>query len=69
MKKTFKNKGVATINELRDLSIELDVRLIACQMTMDVFGFKREEFIDQAEIGRAATFLEIASDANVSLFI
>ncbi len=69
MKKTFKNKGVATINELRDLSIELDVRLIACQMTMDVFGFKREEFIDQAEIGGAATFLEIASDANVSLFI
>jgi len=67
MKKTFKNKGVASINELRDVAVELDVRLIGCQMTMDVFGFKKEEFIDQAEIGGAATFLEFASNANVSL--
>ncbi len=69
MKKTFKNKGVATVEELRETAIELDVRLIACQMTMDVFGFKKEEFIEQAEYGGAAMFLEFASDANVSLFI
>ncbi|MDH4059163.1 MAG: DsrE/DsrF/DrsH-like family protein [Cyclobacteriaceae bacterium] len=69
MKKTFKNKGVATVNELRDMAVDLDVRLIACQMTMDVFGFKKEEFIEQAEIGGAATFLEFAADANVSLFV
>ncbi len=68
MKKTFKNKGVASVKELRDMAIDLDVRLIGCQMTMDVFGFKKEDFIDQAEIGGAATFLEFASDANVSLF-
>jgi hypothetical protein len=48
MKQTFKNKGVASIEELRDMAIELDVRMIGCQMTMDVFGFKREDFIPQA---------------------
>jgi peroxiredoxin family protein len=69
MKKTFKNKGVATIEELREMAIELDVRLIGCQMTMDVFGFKREDFIPQAEIGGAATFLEYAADADVQLFV
>jgi peroxiredoxin family protein len=47
----------------------MDVRLIGCQMTMDVFGFKREDFIKQCEIGGAATFLEYAADADVQLFI
>ena len=69
MKQTFHNKGVATVEELRDACIDLDVRLIGCQMTMDVFGFKKEEFIPQAEIGGAATFLEYAADAEVQLFI
>lgn len=69
MKKTFKNKGVASIEELREMCIDLDVRMIGCQMTMDVFGFKREDFIKECEIGGAATFLEYASDADVQLFI
>lgn len=69
MKKTFKNKGVATVEELRDMCVDLDVRLIGCQMTMDVFGFKQEDFIESCEIGGAATFLEYAADADVSLFI
>ncbi len=69
MKQTFKNKGVATVEGLRDACIEMDVRLIGCQMTMDVFGFKKEEFIESAEIGGAATFLSFAADANVSLFV
>lgn len=69
MKKTFKNKGVATVNELRDMAIEMDVKLIACQMTMDVFGFKREEFIDEAEVAGAAAYLEFAQDSDVNLFI
>jgi peroxiredoxin family protein len=69
MKQTFKKKGVATIEELREACIEMDVRLIGCQMTMDVFGFKKEEFIPQCEIGGAATFLEYAAEADVSLFI
>lgn len=69
MKQTFENKGVATIEQLRDMCVEMDVRLIGCQMTMDVFGFKREDFIAQCEIGGAATFLEFAGDADVQLFI
>jgi peroxiredoxin family protein len=69
MKQTFHNKGVATIEEMREACIEMGVRLIGCQMTMDVFGFKREDFIPQVEIGGAATFLEYAADAEVQLFI
>ncbi|NOX61388.1 MAG: peroxiredoxin family protein [Chloroflexi bacterium] len=69
MKKTFETKGVATIEELREMCIDLDVKLIGCQMTMDVFGFEREDFIEGCEIGGAATFLEFAADADVSLFI
>jgi len=69
MKQTFKNKGVASVPELRDMCVDLDVRMIGCQMTMDVFGFKREDFIKECEIGGAATFLEYAADADVQLFI
>lgn len=69
MKMTFKNKGVASVEELRDTCVALGVKMIACQMTMDVFGFKLEEFIDGVEIAGAAGMLEYAGDADVSLFI
>ena len=69
MKKTFKNKGVATIEELRSTCIESDVKLIGCQMTMDVFGFSKDDFVDGVDIGGAATFLEFASEADIQLFI
>ena len=46
------------VEELREACIESDVKLIACQMTMDVFGFSTDEFIDDIELGGAATFLE-----------
>ena len=69
MKQTFKSKGVASVQELRDMCVELEVKMIGCQMTMDVFGFAKEDFIEEAEIGGAATFLEFAADSNVSLFV
>lgn len=69
MKQTFRKKGVATLEQLREACVDLEVRLIACQMTMDIFGFQREEFISECEVGGAATFLEYAADADVSLFI
>ncbi|MCS5599737.1 MAG: DsrE/DsrF/DrsH-like family protein [Rhodospirillales bacterium] len=69
MKKTFKNKGVATIEELRAICIESDVKLIGCQMTMDVFGFSKDDFVDGVDIGGAATLLEFASEADIQLFI
>ena len=70
MKKTFKNKGVASVKELRDLCIEAGVEMIACQMTVDVFGFNKDDFIPEVKdyVG-AASFLPIASKADVSLFI
>lgn len=70
MKKTFSNKGVASIPELRDLCIEADVKLVACQMTVDVFGFSKDEFIPEVKdyVG-AAAFLPIAAKSDVCLFI
>ena len=69
MKQTFQKKGVATIEELRDICIESDVKLIGCQMTMDVFGFSKDDFIDEVDIGGAATFLEFAAEADIQMFI
>jgi peroxiredoxin family protein len=69
MKRKMKSKGVASVEELRDICIESEVKLIACQMTVDLFDFKREDLIDDIETGGAATFLEFAGKADVSLFI
>ena len=70
MKKTFKNKGVATIEELRELCVEADVKLAACQMTVDVFGFSHDEFIpDCKDFVGAASFLPVAAQSDVCLFI
>ena len=70
MKKTIKKSGVADLAELRSLCIEAGVKLIACQMTVDLFGYKREQFIPEVtEYVGAATFLPMAKDADVSLFI
>ena len=69
MKQTFKNKGVASIEELREICLESGVKMIGCQMTMDVFGFSKEDFIDGVEVGGAATFLEFAADSDIQLFV
>ena len=70
MKKTFKNKGVASIEELRGLCLEADVNMIACQMTVDVFGFDNNEFIPEiTEYVGATSFLPVARKSDVCLFI
>ncbi len=69
MKQTFKNKGVASIPELRTMAIDLGVNLVACQMTMEVFGFQKEQFVPECTVAGAASFLEYAADADVQLFI
>jgi peroxiredoxin family protein len=70
MRKTIRNKGVADIGELRGLCLEAGVNLIGCQMTVDLFGYGREEFIPEVkDYCGAATFLPMARDADVSLFI
>jgi peroxiredoxin family protein len=70
MRMTVKNKGVASIPELREACIEAGVNLIACQMTVDLFNYDLNEFIPEVKewVG-AATFLPMARDADVSLFI
>jgi peroxiredoxin family protein len=69
MKKTFKNKGVATVEELRELCIEAEVKTYACQMTVDVFGFSHSEFIDGVDYVGATYFLPMGKEADVCLFI
>lgn len=69
MKRKLKSKGVASVEELRSICLESEVELIACQMTVDLFDFKHEDFIDGISSGGAATFLEFASDADITLYI
>lgn len=68
MKKKLKAKGVASVEELRDLCVEADVQLIACQMTVDLFDMDSSEFIDGIEYGGAATFFDFAGKADVCLY-
>lgn len=69
MKQKIKDKGVASVEELRETCVEAGVKMVACQMTVDLFDFKREDLIDDIETGGAATFFEFAGDANMSLFV
>ena len=70
MKKTFRNKGVATVEELRSLCLEADVNMIACQMTVDVFGFDPAEFVPEVtDFVGATSFLPVARKSDVCLFI
>ncbi|HEB87155.1 MAG TPA: peroxiredoxin family protein [Gammaproteobacteria bacterium] len=69
MKQKMKSKGVASLEELRDLCIEAEVRMVACQMTVDLFDMNPSEFIDGIEFGGAATFFEFAGDADITLYI
>jgi peroxiredoxin family protein len=69
MKAKFSKKHVADIRELLDAARELEVRLIACQMTADVFGYARDDFIDGVEFAGAAAYLAEARQAHVTLFV
>ncbi|MFO7906069.1 MAG: DsrE/DsrF/DrsH-like family protein [Pirellulaceae bacterium] len=69
MKKKMKAKGVATLEDLRDLCLEAEVRLIACQMTVDLFEMDTSEFIDGLEYAGAAAFFEFAGESDICLFI
>ena len=69
MKNLIAKKGVASIEELREAAIEADVRMIACQMTMDLFEYKLEDMIKGPTLGGAATYLEGALKSDINLFI
>ncbi|WP_299095347.1 DsrE/DsrF/DrsH-like family protein [uncultured Metabacillus sp.] len=63
----FSKANVPSIPELVEMSKELGVTFIGCQMTMDVMGLEKDAFIDGIEVGGAVTFLEFAKDADVTL--
>jgi peroxiredoxin family protein len=69
MKARFRGRHVASIRELLDAAKELDVHLIACQMTMEVFGYGKDEFIDGVEFGGAAAFISEARRAHFTMFV
>ena len=69
MKKKMKDKGVASLEELRELSAEAEVKMVACQMTVDLFDMNPADFIDDLEFGGAATFFEFAGDADITMYI
>ena len=69
MKQKMKAKGVASLEELRELCVEAEVKLVACQMTVDLFEFETRDFIDGIEFGGAATFFEFAGESDICLYI
>ena len=69
MKQTIKNNGVASIAELRELCQEAEVKFIACQMTVELFGFQHSDFIDGMEYAGAAMFFDFAGESDICLYI
>ena len=69
MKNLIKKKGVASIEELRSMAFEADVKMIACQMTMDLFEYTQDDMIDGPVLGGAATYIETATKSDINLFI
>ncbi len=69
MRRMFARTRVADIEELRALTIEAGAKVIACQMTMDLFGFSPKDLIDGVTLGGAATYMEEALKSKVNLFV
>jgi len=69
IKGIMRKKNVLSLPELIATARSNGVRLVACTMTMDLMGIKREELIDGVEEGGVATYLDKAGSANVNLFI
>ena len=69
MKKKMADKGVASLEELRELCQEAEVKLIACQMTVDLFDMDASQFIDGVEYAGAARFFEFAGESDICLYI
>ena len=69
MRYIMKNKGIESLESLREQAVANGVEFIACQMSMDVMGVKKEELMDNVTIGGVATYMDRAEEANVNLFI
>ena len=69
MKARMKARQVDSLETMMQNAIQAGVRIVACQMSMDIMGIAKEELVDGVEIGGVATYMEAASQANVNLFI
>lgn len=69
MRAIMKDKNVDSLEEMMKKAMENGVRIVACSMSMDVMGIRREELIDGVEIGGVGTYLADAEESNVNLFI
>lgn len=63
----FERENIPPIPELLEMAQEMGVKIIACQMTMDVMSLDKDAFVDGIEVGGAASFIHYATDANISL--
>jgi len=69
MKNLIKKKGVASIEDLREAAVLSDVRMIGCQMTIDLFEKNTDDMIDGVELGGAATWMESALQSDINLYM
>lgn len=69
MRFLMKRKGVDSLESLRAQALEQGVEFIACQMSMDMMGIRREELLDEVTIGGVATYMERADKSNINMFI
>jgi peroxiredoxin family protein len=69
MRSMFRKKNVATPGQLLDLAKESGITLLACQMTMDAMGYRKDDFIEGVVFGGAAAWVDAAADAGINLFV
>ena len=69
MRYVMKSKGVDSLESLRQQAIDNGVEFIACQMSMDVMGVKKEELLDNVTIGGVAAYMERAEASNINMFV
>ncbi|HEX2955895.1 MAG TPA: DsrE/DsrF/DrsH-like family protein [Chitinispirillaceae bacterium] len=69
MQMVMKNKNIFSLEELMEQARKNNIRFVACAMSMDVMGIKKEELIDGVEIGGVATYLQNADESSYNLFI
>ena len=69
IRKVMKQKGISSLEELIESAKAHGVRIVACQMSMDIMGIRKEELIDGVELGGVATFIGSGEESDMSLFI
>jgi len=68
MQQKIRAKGVAGIEELRQICLDAEVRMYACQMTAELHNYSKKDFIPGVEYAGAATFFQSAAESDICLF-